>query len=542
VAHEFVFSFPLPNGLHARPASSLCRAVARFGSGVVFSNRRTGLSANVRSVLALVATLTKHGDECSFRIDGGDEQAAAASLRRFIADDFPHCDEALPARPAPPSGGRVPPRVLREPAARFQMGIPASGGVARGPVLALRTSDRYPDVDNQTRGSTAEELAKLQRALAVVETALRGRMNDTRNATQLDVLGAHLSIVSDPELWARLEVEVRSGEVTAGRAVLATADHFAAILRASESELLHERALDLEDLGAQIVRALYGPSPNARPLVLREDAVVIADALAPSQLLALEKSRLKGIVLAQGGHTSHTVILARALGIPCVTGVSGIERRLPDGEDVIVDGERGLVVARPSPAVRRFYELEAGKLAAFKRRAETFRAARGMTKDGTRLEVAANVGSLAEARLAFEAGAEGIGLFRTELLFMDRSEPPSEDEQTHIYSEVVRAAGGRPVIVRTLDGGGDKPIPYLGLPPEHNPVLGCRAVRMYDQYPGIVGGQIRAILRASANGNVKLMFPMISSLEEVRALRAQVRRLTWASSRRTASPTTRALR
>ena len=522
---EFAFTFPLPNGLHARPASVLCQAASRFGSAIVFSNRRRGFSANGRSVLALVATLTRHGDECSFRIEGADERAAAESLRRFIADDFPHCDEALPAVSAPLPGGRVPPRVLREPAARLQVGIPASGGIARAPALALRTSDLYPDVDNQTRGSTAEELAKLQRALAVVETALRDRMNDTRNATQLALLGAHLSILSDPELRTRLEAEVRSGEVTAGRAALAAAEHFAAIFRASESELLQERALDLEDVGAQIVRALYGPSPDARPPALREDAVVVACALAPSQLIALERGRLKGIVLAQGGRTSHTVILARALGIPCVTGVSGIERWLADGEEVVVDGERGLVVARPSPAVRRFYELEAGKLAAFKARAETFRAARGMTKDGTRLEVAANVGSLAEARLAFEAGAEGIGLFRTELLFMDRSEPPSEDEQAHIYSEVARAAGGRPVIVRTLDVGGDKPLPYLDLPHEQNPFLGCRAVRMYDEHPGIVKAQIRAILRASAVGNVKLMFPMISSLGEVRALRALVRRL-----------------
>ena len=524
MAQEFAFTFPLPNGLHARPASSLCRAVSRFGSGIVFSNRRTGLSANGRSILALVATLTKHGDECSLRIDGEDEEAAAESLRRFITDDFPNCDEALPARPAPPPGGRVLPRVLREPSARVRAGFPASGGIARAPVLTVRGSGAYPDVDSQTKGTTAAELAKLQSALAVVETALRGRMNDTRNATQFAILGAHLSILSDPELRTRLEAEVRSGEVTAGRAALATADHFAAILRASESELLQERALDLEDLGAQIVRALYGPPVDARPADLREDAIVVAGALAPSQLIALEKGHLRGIVLAQGGRTSHTVILARALGIPCVTGVSGIERWLADGEDVVVDGERGLVVARPSPAVRRFYELEAGKLAAFKARAEAFRAARGTTKDGTRLEVAANVGSLAEARLAFEAGAEGIGLFRTELLFMDRAEPPSEDEQAQIYSETARAAAGRPVIVRTLDVGGDKPIPYLDLPHEHNPVLGCRAVRMYDDHPEIVEAQIRAILRASATGNVKLMFPMISSLEEIRTLRTLVRR------------------
>ena len=524
MAQEFAFTFPLPNGLHARPASSLCRAVSRFGSGIVFSNRRTGLSANGRSILALVATLTKHGDECSLRIDGEDEEAAAESLRRFITDDFPNCDEALPARPAPPPGGRVLPRVLREPSARVRAGFPASGGIARAPVLTVRGSGAYPDVDSQTKGTTAAELAKLQSALAVVETALRGRMNDTRNATQFAILGAHLSILSDPELRTRLEAEVRSGEVTAGRAALATADHFAAILRASESELLQERALDLEDLGAQIVRALYGPPVDARPADLREDAIVVAGALAPSQLIALEKGHLRGIVLAQGGRTSHTVILARALGIPCVTGVSGIERWLADGEDVVVDGERGLVVARPSPAVRRFYELEAGKLAAFKARAEAFRAARGTTKDGTRLEVAANVGSLAEARLAFEAGAEGIGLFRTELLFMDRAEPPSEDEQAQIYSETARAAAGRPVIVRTLDVGGDKPIPYLDLPHEHDPVLGCRAVRMYDDHPEIVEAQIRAILRASATGNVKLMFPMISSLEEIRTLRTLVRR------------------
>ncbi|HTP13601.1 MAG TPA: phosphoenolpyruvate--protein phosphotransferase, partial [Bacteroidota bacterium] len=233
--------------------------------------------------------------------------------------------------------------------------------------------------------------------------------------------------------------------------------------------------------------------------------------------------RLKGIVLAHGGTTSHTVILARAFGIPCITGVKDVHHRLRNGQDIILDAERGLVIPNPPDLVLAFYGSEISKMEAFRTRLAKFIKVPSATADGKRLEVGANIGSYEEAEAAFRNGAEGIGLFRTELLFMNRPEPPGEEEQFRVYANTATLAGKKSVIVRTLDIGGDKPIPYLNLPVEANPFLGYRAVRMYEAHKEIVETQLRAILRASAFGNLKIMIPMISSVEEVKHVRTWTR-------------------
>ena len=520
MALEITFSFPLPGGLHARPASRLRDEVALYRSVVTFLNRASGASASARSVLGLVATRTAHGEPCVLHVQGEDERAAADALRRFVTQERPGLDEAPSARAA--TGGPLP-RALATAGARVLRGAPASGGVYQGRVVVVGA--RRPVAATQERAATTgEELSRLDAAFLRAGAALRARRDAAVHGTEREVLDAHLSIAEDPGLRTRAAAAVTAGEGAAD-AVFSAAGHFSEVFRASGSALLAERAIDIHDVAEAVIRAL-APDVSPEPAVgLGDDSVVVAARLGPAQLLALPRARIRGLVLAEGGTLSHTVVLARAFGVPCVTGIEGVERVLATGDEVIVDGERGLVVLAPKEAVTRFYESQCEFLAAAAKRLEKFRTARGASADGRRIEVGANVGTVEEAGSAFENGAEGIGLFRTELMFLDRDEPPTEEEQYAILAETARLAAGRPVIVRTLDVGADKPLSWLRHLPERNPALGYRAIRMYAEHAGLVDGQLRAILRAGAVGPVKVMFPMVGTPEEARELRALVERV-----------------
>ncbi len=520
MALEISFSFPLPGGLHARPASRLRDEVARFRSVVTFLNRASGASASARSVLGLVATLTAHGEPCVLHLQGEDEQAAEEALRRFVEKGFPGPEAAPSTRVT--TGGALP-RALATAGARVLRGAPASGGVFRGRAVVVGAR-RPAGIAEERAGTTQEEVARLDAAFVRAAAALRARREAAVHDLEREVFDAHLSIAEDPGLRTRAAAAVAAGAGASG-AVLSAAGHFADVFRASGSAILAERALDIHDVAEVVVRALAPDAPPEPPVVLGDDSVVVAARLGPAQLLALPRARIRGLVLAEGGTLSHTVVLARAFGVPCVTGVEGIERLLATDDEVIVDGERGLVVVAPKESVRRFYQNQSEHLAAVARRLEKFRTARGASADGRRIEVGANVGTVEEARSAFENGAEGIGLFRTELMFLDRDEAPSEEEQYAILAETARLAAGRPVIVRTLDVGADKPLSWLRHLPERNPALGYRAIRMYAEHAGLVDGQLRAILRAGAVGPVKVMFPMVSTPEEARELRALVERV-----------------
>jgi multiphosphoryl transfer protein len=320
-----------------------------------------------------------------------------------------------------------------------------------------------------------------------------------------------------------VEETLRMRHSSAGEALLETARRFAGTLSASGSVYLRERVLDIEDVAARLIAALYGTPDAGNPVRITEDAVCVAESLAPSDFIALDRRHVRGLVLSRGGVTSHTAILARAFAIPCVTGIPGIHRTVRQGEDLIVDADRALVILAGPEPVRRFYDRESLKLSAIRESLERHANLPGVSSDGKRLEIAANAASLEEVGAAFVGGAEGIGLFRTEMLFMGKEEPPGEEEQYAVYAEVAACASGRPVIIRTLDIGGDKPLPSLRIPPEENPFLGYRAIRLYAEYPALIKDQLHAILRASAHGSLKVMFPMVCSLHEVRAMKQLIR-------------------
>ena len=319
----------------------------------------------------------------------------------------------------------------------------------------------------------------------------------------------------DPEFSRTIARAVRERQFTAAGAVAEAEAEFSAMLAATGSALLLERALDIRDVCRALLDEVYGSAVARDEVALSVDSVCVADKMTPGQFLALDRRWLKGLVLAHGGTTSHTVILARSSGIPTVVGVGGLDAAAIAGQDVVVDGDLGVVVTGLTDAARRYYDMERRRLDQRRARVRRFSARPAMTEDGRAIDIGANVGSAADVAEAVAGGADGIGLFRTEMLFLARKNPPSEDEQFAQYSRAVTAAGGRPVIVRTLDVGGDKPLPYLSLPKEENPFLGYRAVRIYREFEELFRSQIRALVRASAFGRLQVMIPMVSCLDEV---------------------------
>ncbi len=520
---EHAFTFPLPNGLHARPASHLQAVANRFASAVTLVNVRSGTSANAKSVLSLVAADVRHGDACQLKCDGADERVAVDALATFVRDVLPGSDGPIVSAAVAPSAAKPLPRSLVAAGAFSPLcGVAVSPGIGLGTVVAVGGWTVPAAVLDRPAGSVEQERAAFADARRQLSLALSTKSAAARGA-EAEVLRAHAAIADDVALIERVNQDLAAGR-SAVQAVAAAVEHYADTMRASSSEYLQERALDVRDVGGQLLQVLSGTADGAtaKVVVLDAPSVVVADALTPGQFLGLDRSHLRGLVLAHGGTTSHTVILARSMGVPTVVGVPEAARVVTAGAHAVVDADRGFVVVDPADGVRRYYGMEIARQDRVRDRLSAHRDQAGVTADGRPVEIAANVASAEEVGPAVACGAQGVGLFRTEMIFMDRPAAPTEDEQADIYARAAGAAAGRPVIIRLLDAGGDKPIPYLNLPAEANPFLGYRAVRFYAEFAPLIRSQLRAVLRASTAGDVRIMVPMVSCVEEVRAVRAML--------------------
>ncbi len=519
---EFKFTCPLPNGVHARPASALEEVARRFAAEISVVNDRNGRAANAKSVLALVGADIRLNDRCRLSLSGADAEEALAALSGFLRDEFPNCDHPLPG--AANGNGDTPlPPALRAAGASIHHGTAMVRGIGCGRIVqssGLRMPEFIP-----TNGAPdfALELRKLDDALSSLIGQYEARLTGQRSRVELELIKAHRSVARDPEFRARLREALRGDNRTAAGAITEAEAHFSSVLAGSGSLLLRERALDIQDVCFQLLRQIYGRAAAGGEVHLKENSVVVADTLTPEQFLALDRKWLKGLVLGHAGSTSHTVILARSFGIPTLTGVVKLAAASLAGQEAVVDAELGVLVTQLTDSARRYYAMEERRLSGRALRQRQFAARPGSTADGTRLAIAANITTADEAGAAFDAGAEGIGLFRSEMLFLERDAAPDEQEQFEQYVRALAAADGRPVIVRTLDIGGDKPLAYLNLPVEDNPFLGYRAVRIYPEFEALFRTQIHALVRASAHGQLKVMVPMVSSLEEVRWARGVIK-------------------
>lgn len=508
----------LPNGVHARPASQIETLCNTFISSIEWHNLRTARSGDAKSALALIGTGTVEGDKCHITISGTDEAVAFERLKRFFEDEFAQCDAPLPTAEEseqlaiPESLSRLNPTLFR--------GRSVCTGSAEGLLTPLRSLDLH-DLGELPEASNVEnEQALLDRGLSLLLKHIELRLLDN-DGTASAILEAHRSLASDNSLRQHLLGNVLTGKSCA-EAIVMAADHFCKQFTESDNSYLQERALDVRDVCFQLLQHIYGETRFPAPGNLQHAAVCVADELTPSQFLELDKTLLKGLILRSGGTTSHTVILARSFNIPTLVNVDTDMLTPWLGTTVQIDGNSGVLVVDLDTPIKRYYQQETWLQDKLRQQQSVWLEREGKTQDGVRLEIAANIAHSIEAAAAFGNGAEAIGLFRTEMLYMDRPSAPSEDELYNIYCKALESADGRSIIVRTMDIGGDKPVDYLKIPHENNPFLGYRAVRIYQEYLSLFHTQLRSILRASAHGALKIMIPMISSMEEILWVKEQL--------------------
>ncbi|MEW6363791.1 MAG: phosphoenolpyruvate--protein phosphotransferase [Acidobacteriota bacterium] len=515
---EIRFNCQLAGGVHARPASALEELTARFRSEFSLVNERNGCRANARSVLALVASDIRLDDACRLEIAGPDEQEAHAEMARFLRERFPCCDNDIPTVQPPGEEFSLPPD-LRESTMTYWRATPAAAGIGLGRIVEIEPFELPETLANMRPLGAEQERRRIEEGLYALNAALAEQAARMPSDAAAGIVAAHQAIARDPEFRASLIEAVTAVGLCAARAVAESEAHFSRMLMATSSELLHQRVLDVQDVCRQLLDKIYGEAARRSEAPLTEDAICLAESLTPSQLLALDRRYLKGLVLFQPGTTSHVHILARSFGIPTLTRAVGLTGRRIAGELAVVDAEIGLLATNLDETARRYYAMEQDRLR--RRQARLLRLAEGPgdTSDGQPLQIAANISSADEAACGVAAGADGVGLFRTEMLFMNRDRPPSEGEQFEEYRRALYAAAGKPVIIRTLDAGGDKPLPFLNQPVEANPFLGCRGVRLYPRHEALFRAQVRALLRASVFGPLKMLAPMVSHLDEVRWMR-----------------------
>jgi phosphoenolpyruvate-protein phosphotransferase len=503
----------LRHGLHARPAAMLANRAKTFAAQV--SLNAHGRSANARSVVAMMALGVRHGDGLTIQAIGPDAPQAVAAVVAAL-DEAMTMDSA--AAPAAPAAGAVP--SAAQAGTGVLNGIVAVGGFEVG--RATRIERRKIDVVEHSANS-AHEVAELERALTNVRLRLQ-RVAATGGATRREIIEAHLEFLSDPSLQEAAHGLIAAGK-GAGFAWRSAVRQSISALEALGDARMRERADDLLDVEAHVLLALAG---EARPMImpLPEQAVLLADDLLPSEITALDRQRLAAICLGAGGTTSHVAILAAAMEVPMLVGIGAGLREIADGSIVIVDADAGRLHIKPSAQdiEQARGTVESRRLARIAQRAAARTECRAL--DGTRVEVFANLGNIADAAAAALNGAEGCGLLRTEFLFIDRETAPGEDEQLAAYQGIANALGDVPVILRLMDVGGDKPLRYLALPHEENPALGMRGVRTALAHPDLLRAQLRAALRVAPFGKVRLLIPMVTDAAEIRAVRGMVDELT----------------
>jgi phosphoenolpyruvate-protein phosphotransferase (PTS system enzyme I) len=397
-------------------------------------------------------------------------------------------------------------------------GVAASEGVTLGPAFVHVTSAPKPERETLPREAVEEELTRFRNAVEAVVRELSEtaeRLREGGSESEAGIFEAHAEMAEDPEFQSEVEERVRGLE-SPEAAVLAVGEEYAGIFAAMEDEYLAARADDVRDVATQIATELMGGKKVGLE-TLREPSVIVALNLTPSDTARIPKGMALGFVISEGSRTSHVSIMARSFGIPAVVGVGGALEDALGAKVVAVDGTEGYAVANPDAATISHFEEKQRNLAAGAALLEEYKHIEARTKDGRRIEVAANIGSAEEAEDALAWGAEGVGLFRTEFLFMKRTDLPSEEEQYEVYRTVAGAFGEKPVIIRTIDVGGDKDLPGVDQPEEENPFLGWRGIRMCLDEPELFKPQLRAILRAAPYGRLRIMFPMVVDAIELRA-------------------------
>jgi len=501
-------------GLHARPAARFVATANKFEARIEV--RKGQQQANAKSINQVATLGARQGDEIIVSASGPDAEQALAAIEALANDNFgEEADEPLVSAEFKPAVG-APDDVSPEQEKGKLKGIAASPGIAIAPLLQYRP--RLPQVEATRAEDPQAEWQQLQAAIRAARDeiiALRQQVSQRGSESEAEIFMAHELILQDPTLLDIVKAKIETQAVVAAAIWQSEIERLAGEYRAIEDAYMRARANDVLDVGRRVLSHLLQLEPPA--LHLEIPSIVAARELAPSDTAQFDPRLVLGVCTELGGATSHSAILSRALGIPAVVGIGPALAAVPDGQNIAIDGESGTVWLQPGEETiaelrkrrQQFLDIQ------LEARRTTLQPA--ISADGQRIEVAANIGGPQDVALALEMGAEGVGLFRTEFLFLDRAAAPSEAEQYAAYRQVAKAMDQKPVIIRTLDVGGDKLLPYLDLGQEQNPFLGWRGIRFCLDHPEVFVPQLRAILSAGYEHNVSLMFPMVSTVAEVRA-------------------------
>jgi phosphoenolpyruvate-protein phosphotransferase/dihydroxyacetone kinase phosphotransfer subunit len=496
-----------PLGLHARPAARFVQTAGGFDADVTVTNLTAGRGpASGRSLNAIATLGVRQGHEISVGASGPQADEALAALEALAARDFDEeaAVEPPPPAPAPPHSG--PPGAF--------VGLPAAPGIALGPARHFRAP--APEIPTDLAADPQAEWEALQQALERVRTDIRATRDSVAARAgeySAAIFDAHLLFLEDDEMLAPARRAIFEQGRNAAQAWHEASETVAAGYRTLDDEYLQARAEDLAGVARQVVAELVG---GQAPAAVVEPGIVLAADLTPADTAALDRELVRGIATAYGGPTSHSAILARSLGIPAAVGVGGPLLDVPEGAPLALDGDAGAVVVEPAEELVRDYEQRSAKREEAARQARASAQRPAETRDGRRIEVVANVGSPEDVDAAVANGAEGVGLLRTEFLFLERDSLPTEDEQYAAYADMAERLQGRPLILRTLDVGADKPLPYVPRRAEANPFLGVRGIRLGLAQPELLETQLRAALRVAAEHPLKVMFPMVTTLAEYR--------------------------
>ena len=504
------------HGLHARPAARFVQMAASFDAEIqVLNESKMKGPVTAKSLNALATLGAVQGTQILISATGMQAEEAVQALENLVQNNFGErlrtTSETLPATPKQ----KTPPRQEGG-----HKAVPVSEGIAVGPLYLYHPPP--PPIPEHQIQDPEPGWKRLQKAFDSTRSDIqerRRRVAGELGEEQAAIFDAHLLILDDPELIERARRFIFEDKVNEAAAWNQAIQEVASSYQSLEDDYLQQRAADVLDVGSQVLYALSGDSV-ATGIQLPHPVILFAPDLTPTQTAQLDMSKVLGLMTIGGGPTSHSAILARSMGIPAVAGVDPSIETLPFGTILGIDGFHGRITIDPSPEELSLLERDREKW--LEQRDSLLKSSHGpaVTIDGRRIEVAANVGTLRDAEIAIANGADGVGLLRTEFLFQTGTTPPDEDTQMQALAEIAAKLNPKPVIVRTLDVGGDKELPYIDLPEEANPFLGIRAIRLSLRQPDLFRTQLRAILRAGVGTNIRVMFPMVSSIRELREARA----------------------
>ncbi|MDD5491599.1 MAG: phosphoenolpyruvate--protein phosphotransferase [bacterium] len=397
-------------------------------------------------------------------------------------------------------------------------GIAASPGIVIGQALILSQEDFCIKKRKLQDDEVENEIVRFQEALNSTKLeliAIRDKVNGRLGTKHASIFEAYLLVLDDPMLVKETIDKVRKEKMNVEYVFSQTISKFVHVFTTMGDEYLRERGRDIQDLGKRVLHNLLGEKKQDLAM-LKSEVIVVANDLTPSDTVQMREEKILGFITNMGGKTSHTAIMAQSLGIPAIVGLKDITSKIQNGDEIILDGYEGIVIINPTKSVLEEYEKRNKKYIEIKKQLNKLKELPAVTQDGREVQLLANIEIPDEVELALEYGATGIGLFRTEFIFLNRTDLPSEEEQTRIYRNIAKKIAPHSVVLRTLDLGGDKLTDQLGTTIETNPFLGLRGIRLCLKFPDLFRAQLRAILQASTSGKLKIMYPMISTVEEVR--------------------------